>query len=86
MKTLAIVFAVLCLVQISSAVTCSGQYYAPLVGTRCFKCPDYFSTCTDASTGVLQKNKLLDFNLQDQSYTPYCPPGSTTYNKVANTC
>lgn len=85
MKTLAIVFAVLCLVQISSAVTCSGQYYAPLVGTRCVKCPDYFSSCTDALTGVLQK-QIVGFQSSGSTNTPYCPPGSTTYNKVANTC
>ena len=39
MKTIAVAFLALFLVQIATSITCAKGYIDPGVGTKCLKCP-----------------------------------------------
>lgn len=85
MKTFAIVLAALCLLQLTSSQTCTNGYYLPSGATRCSRCSEFFTTCTDAATGTIVTS-LVGYTLVSGVATPYCPAGNGNYNKNTNTC
>lgn len=85
MKTFAIVLAALCLAQFASSQSCSTGYYLASGATRCSRCDEVFTSCTDASTGSIVTS-IVGYTVVSGNASPYCPLGNGYYNKNTNTC
>lgn len=92
MKTIALVFAAILLIQLSTSQSCAAGWYAPGGTAKCAPCSSFFGTYAIASCAISPtltatlKTSIAGAAAQTGATvpTPYC--SNRKYNKVSNSC